>query len=572
MFETPILFIIFNRPEITQRVFEEIRKQKPKFLFIAADGPRHKNMKDAEKCQIARDFVVNSIDWDCKVKTLFRDVNLGCGIAVSQAITWFFEHVEQGIILEDDCLPHPSFFKFCETLLEKYKDEERVYGITGDNFQNGIIRGTSTYYFSRYFHSWGWASWRRAWNQYDFYLLDLEVFEKNKTINKIDKRKVFEEYWISILRKTANKEIDTWDYQWLFTVWKNDGIIATPNVNLISNIGFGIEATHTIESDNVFANMATYAIDAIRHPKNMQIHKKADRYTSEKLFKIFSRYSIKKIKTKLKKKIKTFLAPELLDFIKRKLRNRKYQFEIDLLKIPRYTETFINFDGFPLKIPDSASFLFMFKEIFQENIYKFKTSNSKPYIIDGGANIGLATIYLKKLYPSAEIIAFEPDPNIYKILKNNIEVFNFKDVVLLQNGLWNEDKTMLFMAEGADGGIVADVDISVLAQEKIEVISLKPYLKRTVDFLKLDIEGSETIVLRDIEEDLGMIQRIFIEYHSFVNQSQSLNEVIDILTKANFRLHVSSPGLSNKSPFMGLKVYNNMDMQLNIYGFKNETF
>jgi hypothetical protein len=286
MFVTPILFIVFNRPEVTQRVFDEIKKQRPKYLFISADGPRSVNEEDVKKCQATRDLVIKGIDWDCEVNTLFRDENLGCGVGVSEAITWFFENVEQGIILEDDCLPNQSFFRYCETLLEKYKEDENVYGITGNNFQNGIVRGNSSYYFSHYPHIWGWASWKRAWKHYDFNLENLDAFEKNKIISKIDKRKIFAEYWISILKKTANKEIDTWDYQWLFTVWNRKGLIATPNVNLISNIGFGIEATHTLQRDSVFANMATNEIGSIMHPENIQVDKKADRYVSNRVFKI----------------------------------------------------------------------------------------------------------------------------------------------------------------------------------------------------------------------------------------------------------------------------------------------
>ena len=150
-FNTPILFLIFNRPDTTQIVFEEIKKQKPKYLFVAADGVRSHIIEDMEKCKDTRNLVLKGIDWDCEVKTLFRDENLGCGVAVSEAITWFFENVEQGIILEDDCLPHPSFFGYCETLLEKYNDNENVYVISGDNFQNGKQTGNASYFFSNYF-------------------------------------------------------------------------------------------------------------------------------------------------------------------------------------------------------------------------------------------------------------------------------------------------------------------------------------------------------------------------------------------------------------------------------------
>ena len=304
MFNTPILFLIFNRPEITQRVFEEIKKQKPKYLFVAADGSRPYILEDIERCKLTRNLVIEGIDWDCEVKTLFRDENLGCGVAVSEAITWFFKNVEQGIILEDDCLPHFSFFEFCETLLDKYKEDENVYVISGNNFQDGIKRGNASYFFSNYSHIWGWASWRRAWNSYDFDLKQLDLFKKKKLIKKIDNRAVFKNYWFVILEKVANKTIDTWDYQWMFAIWNNRGLTVLPNVNLISNIGFGKDATHTIEVSPL-AKMKTKDIGLIIHPKSIKVDKKADRYSSEKVFgipksqKLIFNYLKKNVKIKL---------------------------------------------------------------------------------------------------------------------------------------------------------------------------------------------------------------------------------------------------------------------------------
>lgn len=285
MFNTPILFIIFNRPEITQKVFQEIKKQQPKFLFIAADGPRNNVDTDLKKCKETRGIVLEAIDWDCEVKTLFRSENLGCGVAVSEAITWFFENIEQGIILEDDCLPNPSFFGFCEELLHKYKNEEQIYGISGDNFQNGIQRGNASYFFSNYVFVWGWATWRRAWENYDFDMEDLEQFKKDNSIYKIDKRKIFQDYWLNIFENVAKKKIDTWDYQWMFTIWKSKGKVIVPNINLISNIGFGKEATHTT-GNSPFANLEVGKIGVIKHPKKIIINRKADDYASKFVYNI----------------------------------------------------------------------------------------------------------------------------------------------------------------------------------------------------------------------------------------------------------------------------------------------
>jgi FkbM family methyltransferase len=273
--------------------------------------------------------------------------------------------------------------------------------------------------------------------------------------------------------------------------------------------------------------------------------------------------------------LKKFIAPEIKALIKRKLNKHSLKLATEfhkLKQVPRYTKTSAVIDGYKLIIPDSASFLFMYDEIFREEIYKFKTKNQTPYIIDGGANIGLASIYFKKLYPNAEIVAFEPDTDIFTILKSNIKTFNFKGVKLINKGLWNTENYLSFKSEGADAGLLGEFDNTISEDNQVEVTSLRPYLSKTVDFLKLDIEGAETVVLKDIAEDLDNVARIFVEYHSFVGQEQSLNEIIEILTKSKFRIYMSIPGNNAiKSPFMGLTNYNNMDFQLNIFGFKQDT-
>ena len=161
-FETPILFITFNRPDTTKRVFEAIKKIKPKKLFISADGPRENKVGEKQKCLTVRS-IFDNIDWDCEVKTLFQEKNLGCKIAATTAVTWFFQSVEEGIIIEDDCLPNKSFFLFCQKMLATYRKHEAIMHISGTNFQFGNKRGEASYYFSRCIHMWGWATWRRAW-------------------------------------------------------------------------------------------------------------------------------------------------------------------------------------------------------------------------------------------------------------------------------------------------------------------------------------------------------------------------------------------------------------------------
>jgi len=298
--DTPVLFLIFNRPEKTGTVFQAIRKARPRHLYIAADGPREHVAADRKKCEATREAVAQ-VDWPCEVRTLYREKNLGCRYAVSSAITWFFDQVEDGIILEDDCLPHPDFFTFCSALLNKYSTDDRVMHISGANFQFGIHRGDpdDSYYFSRISHIWGWASWRRAWKHYDVDMKDFPSFFKNLPTQSPFTSRESQRYWLFHFKRMYHKA-DTWDYQWTYAVMKNNGYCIMPNVNLISNIGFGGDATHATQKVDRLANMATSPLGNLVHPSRLEFSELADDYTIADVFPIpgfFKRAIAKILKT-----------------------------------------------------------------------------------------------------------------------------------------------------------------------------------------------------------------------------------------------------------------------------------
>jgi hypothetical protein len=281
--KTAVLFLVFNRPDTTSQVFEAIRKAKPPRLYVAADGPRPDREGEAKKVAKVRE-IATAVDWPCEVKTLFRDKNLGCKYAVSGAITWFFENEEQGIILEDDCLPHLDFFRFCEKLLLHYADDTRVSVITGNNFQDGCLRGEASYYFSKYNHCWGWATWRRAWRHYEG---DLPFWSEWKSSLDWQKKKpdlVERRYWTAIFERVYANQIDSWAYPWTASVWYHEGLTATPNVNLVSNIGFGPDSTHTASVDSPLAAMAMNPIGKIVHPERVEQAREADHYVFDHTF------------------------------------------------------------------------------------------------------------------------------------------------------------------------------------------------------------------------------------------------------------------------------------------------
>ena len=256
MFNTPILYIIFNRLDTVKQTFPKIKEQKPKQLFIAADGPRVDRVGEFNKCKEVREWVLNQIDWECDLHTLFRDENLGCGKGPAEAITWFFDNVEQGIILEDDCLPVKSFFTFCEELLDYYKTDKRIMQISGTNRLNHCSNDNKSYFFTNYPSEWGWATWKRSWNLYDFSIKQWD----NNSSKQIIRDVFYDEYKYNCISKILdqtinNNEVTWWDYQWGFIKNINSGLTVTPCINLISNIGFSVDASHTFDKNSPFYNI-----------------------------------------------------------------------------------------------------------------------------------------------------------------------------------------------------------------------------------------------------------------------------------------------------------------------------
>lgn len=269
-----VAFIIHARPDVTERVFAEIRNAQPDRLFVIADGP--KTEEQAEKCKQAR-AITEKIDWPCEVHRNYSETNLGCRERVSSGITWVFGQVEDAIILEDDCLPHPSFFIFVQILLEKYRDDERILQIGGVNHIGFKPKDGASYFFARYNHIWGWATWRRAWGLYDARMNAWPEYKKSNALSKVCHCRSEVSYWEQIFDALYERKIDSWAFVWTFTCWKNDGLAVHPSVNLVSNIGFGKEATHTHDLDSPLSAHPVQCLGTIMHPVSIKKSDSADR-------------------------------------------------------------------------------------------------------------------------------------------------------------------------------------------------------------------------------------------------------------------------------------------------------
>jgi hypothetical protein len=280
--KTAVAMFLFNRPALTAQVFARVREARPKKLLLVADGPRTEQQR--LRCEAARQ-VVEQVDWDCEVRRNFSDVNLGCKERMSSGIDWVFSQVDEAILLEDDCLPDPTFFPFCSDLLDQYRGDPRVMMISGDNFQHGRRRTPHSYYFSRIPHIWGWATWRRAWRHYDVSLREWPILRNTDFLDRIFDNSRFAESYRRIFDQTAAGRIDTWDHQWAFAFWRQNGLCVLPEVNLVTNLGFGPDATHTRNPASPdSAIQATAMKFPLSHPTKVECCVEADAFTLDARF------------------------------------------------------------------------------------------------------------------------------------------------------------------------------------------------------------------------------------------------------------------------------------------------
>ena len=274
--ETPVALILFNRPAVTARVLEAIAVVRPRRLLVIADGPRDGHPTDVERCTETR-RLLDKIDWDCQVTTHFSEVNLGCKRRPETGLDWLFEQVPEAIILEDDCLPSPSFFRYCEALLARYRDDRRVMMIGGFNPLGSIGRGPESYCYSMLGSTWGWATWRRAWLLHDPWLTSWPEVVASRLIDRLFPNPVQTRYWYDVFARILDGRLpDAWDYQWMLTCWAQSGYRLLPAVSMIANLGFGGDATHTF-GETPFREVPGDLVEPIVHPRLMVRHTDLDR-------------------------------------------------------------------------------------------------------------------------------------------------------------------------------------------------------------------------------------------------------------------------------------------------------
>ena len=282
MLEIPVVFVVFNRPEPAAKTFQRIRDARPTRLFIVSDAARPNQPGEEDLVTQSRQ-IAERVDWECEVYKIYAAKNMGCGARISSAITEAFQSVDRLIVLEDDCLPDPTFFPFCHQLLDRYQHDQRIMHISGNNFQQGARRTNASYYFSKYAHCWGWATWRRAWKHFDLRASQWPRFRDAGHLSTFCENAREISYWRAIYDRVYSGQSQSWAFPWSLACWMNHGLSVLPDVNLVSNIGFDEQATHTQRKSPVAA-LPTQSIHKIVHPDHVHRHAAADRYTDNLVF------------------------------------------------------------------------------------------------------------------------------------------------------------------------------------------------------------------------------------------------------------------------------------------------
>ena len=586
----PIVLFVYNRPWHTEQTLHAIMENEladQSILYIYADGPNENATREQlEKIEDVRK-VIRTQKWCKEVIIRESDKNKGLANSIIDATTEIVDTYGKVITLEDDVIAGRFFLKYMNEGLDLYQEENNVFMISGYNFPVQKFRKRNSSFFLRYMTSQAWATWKRAWTRFDRDAIGYEQLKLNEKLRR--EFNLNDSYNFSGLMEDQmeKKIVDSWAIRFYWTLFNNQGLILYPDQSLIKNIGWDGSGTHS-NGRNPFGDHNWQTDYFIEHfPKKVkgdkaklkfladylrqvngtkQIHSSALAGASKKGFlNVFNK--IKSIVPQgFKQQIKKFATGPTAqgELAMEKMRAAMEAEQLRLQNLPRFTETDIDFLDKKIQIVDIASFNFLKKEIFDQEIYRFNTDTEEPYIVDCGANIGLSVIYFKQLYPNARIVAFEPDDRVFTVLQNNVETFNLSNVELIKKACWDVETTLEFYSEGADGGRVA-MNFDKEQIINVKTIRLRKFLERKVDFLKIDIEGAELRVLADCSELLPNVDRIFVEYHSFIKGEQELPEILNILKEAGFRFHITAPNLISVHPYLGLRSYANMDNQINIF-------
>jgi len=554
----PIVLFVYNRPLHALQTLESLNKNRladESELIIFSDGP--KNTSTDKQLVAETRKVIRLKQWCAHIKIIEHNKNLGLATNIENGVTEVVNKYGRVIVLEDDLITSKGFLQYMNEALTLYENDEKVMHISGYMFP--VKRKLPSTFFYNTASCWGWGTWKRAWDKYN---PDARELYEQISPAAVEKFNIEGAYGFDKqLKANVEGTKKTWGVKWYASIFLNNGFSLHPYPSLVNNIGHDLTGENSVKTFRFNWGQLADTVEVKKIPivESKKARKEMNLFYKRKIS------TLQKVKIHLSHKLRKNFSEDTLLLI-RGLKNRKIRMLTSLKKAPRHTEMTTKIFGPEIKLGDSLSFYHLYKEIFVKELYKFKTDNEKPFIIDGGANIGMSCIYFKTLFPNARILAFEADIKIFELLKFNIESFNFKNIELHNLALWKEEGKLLFSSDGADGGKVTSNSEPTANLTQVKAIALKNYLNEPVDMLKLDIEGAETLVLESCKDLLHNVKNIFVEYHSFVNQPQSLGKILSILESNGFRYYIDNEGVFSTNPLFQINSYQNMDNQLNIFG------
>ena len=566
----PVVLFVFNRPWHTRQTLEALHANTlsdQSELIVFSDGPKSgASPVEIEKINEVR-AVVQEKSWCKSVKLIKSEANLGLAQSIISGVTEIVNQYGKIIVLEDDVVTSPGFLKYMNEVLDLYEKEEQVMHISGYMFPvKGNLPPT---FFYNTASCWGWATWKNRWIHFrnDAQTLFREIYHAHRLKDfNLDNTADFGRQ----LQANISGIKETWAIKWYASFFLKNGLALHPYPYLTNNFG------HDLTGQNC-APSAVFHWDILAHEIPVERISLKESLKARRLMKLFYRNlhsPAKDFKSFLRSLI-PFRVRKAIKFLMSStargnyFSNRKRIQEIERIKnIPRYIRSQTGLLGFPFWFNDSASFLFMYREIFEKEIYHFTTDSANPYIIDCGSNIGLSIVYFKKLFPQSAIVGFEPEPEAFATLQENIRLSGLDGIELKNKGVWDCETFLDFSPDGSDGGRIAPKKYRNHTLP-IETVRLKDFLQeKPVDLLKMDIEGAELTVINDCRAELHNVKRVFIEYHSFSGEPQDLDSILRILKDAGFRYIITNPGLTSENPFDQVITDAGMDMQFNIYGIR----
>lgn len=563
---------VYNRPSHTLQTLQALAQNelaKDSLLYIYADGPKENADENDLRQILETRQCIRQEKWCKDLVIIESEKNKGLATSIIEGVTEVVNKHGKIIVLEDDIVTSRGFLKFMNDALDVYVNEEKVWHVSGYWYPvKGSYRLPKTFFFNAA-TCWGWATWERAWANLiiDPKEIQKKVLERKNGLYHFDLENGYP--FSNQLQMNINGAINTWAVKWYGTMFINNAFSLHPNQSLTNNIGFDASGSNCEESSQfTWKKLAkSVIVEHIPLVESTLSRKLLKPFfnplldSKDRMFSLFSRLKNKAYRLSRKLHIKLHLKNP---------KQTKDEFEY-LRTALRFKPQEVALLGNTFQVADGMSFYYSYKEIFEEEIYKFQANSKSPLIIDCGCNYGTSILYFKHLYPDAEVIGFEPDPIIFKYAKANVTRYGLKKVTLENKGLWKEENTLRFASEGADGGRLSFEEVNKPSKiVMVETVLLSRYLEnKQIDFLKIDIEGAEVDVLLESEKHLNNVSNIFVEYHSFAGHGQRLDILLSLLTRNGFRYQIERVG-KTRYPFLHKTAESIMDLQLNIFAFREQ--